>query len=54
MDLKVTKYQLDRIIDLTNTMEAMLGTLDGDFNKEGSKCIRAVDRMLKKNGLIRL
>lgn len=48
--LKITEAQLIAIIQLTDTISGMLGCMDEDFNSEGKKQVRLVDRMLKNNG----
>lgn len=50
MKLEVTKQQLSAMIDLRDTISAMMGT-GQDFDDEAKRNIRLFDRMLKKNGL---
>lgn len=44
--LKITQAQLLAIVDITDTLSSMFGTVDVDFNKEGQKQVRLIDRML--------
>lgn len=50
MKLNVTTPQLNAMIDLRDTISAMIGT-GQDFDDEARRNIRLFDRMLKKNGL---
>jgi len=49
-DLKITPSELLAICDLTDSMSAMMGCGDPEFDAQGKKQIRLIDRMLKKNG----
>ena len=48
--LKLTEPQFTALIEVVDTLSAMLGTGDEDFDLLGAKQIRAIDRMLLKNG----
>ena len=48
--LELTEPQFIALIDVVDTLSAMLGTGDADFDLLGAKQIRAIDRMLLKNG----
>ncbi|EKT4508372.1 hypothetical protein AAIP42_000031 [Flavobacterium psychrophilum] len=48
--LELTEPQFTALIDVVDTLSAMLGTGDADFDLIGAKQIRAIDRMLLKNG----
>ena len=50
--LEVTDVQLAAICNITDTISAMIGT-GSDFD-EIEKDVKAVDRMLKKNGYKRI
>ena len=52
MKLQVTKYQLNAIMNITDEASAMIGSSDEDITR--ILWIKAIDRMLKKNGLKRL
>jgi len=47
---EITEAQLTAIVYLTDTISAMIGCGDPDFDGQGEKAVKAVDRMLKKNG----
>ncbi|NRB81580.1 MAG: hypothetical protein HRU38_23455 [Saccharospirillaceae bacterium] len=61
MKIEVTNYQLQAIANMANDMEAMIGNgedgddygIDESPDKEWLKNIKAIDRMLKKNGYSR-
>lgn len=46
--LEVTKAQLRAIVEITNDISAMTGC--GESDKEWIKHVKAVDKMLEKNG----
>jgi hypothetical protein len=48
--LELTEPQFTALIDVVDTLSSMLGTGDADFDLIGAKQIRAIDRMLLKNG----
>ena len=50
--LHLTEAQFLAVIDLADTIEAMIGT-DEDFAKEQNKNLLLFDRMLKANGYAR-
>ena len=47
--LEVTEEELLAIIDITDTIEAMIGGGDDDFNIEQLSNIKNVDTMLKRH-----
>lgn len=47
--LELTQAQFLAIIDVTNTISAMIG-VGSDFDPEQTKNVRLIDRMLKNNG----
>lgn len=53
MKVEITKAQLKAIMDATDNLSAMIGTIDQDFNNDISKIVKLVDRFLNKNGFKR-
>lgn len=49
--IEITEAQLEAIRRMADTLSAMRGVSDGDFDKHAIHDIRLVDRMLKKNNL---
>lgn len=51
MKVEITKAQLKAIEDGIDTLEAMIGVGQEDFDNEASKAVMMFDRFLKKNNL---
>ncbi len=51
--LKCTEKELARIISGIDTLEAMIGTLDEDFNRECKNCVSSFDKVLDRSKLNR-
>lgn len=47
--LEMTSREFSALIDIADTISAMLG-VGSDFDDEGKRNIKAIDRMLAKNG----
>ena len=47
--LTMTEHEFCRIVDLADTISAMIG-VGSDFDEEARKNVKAFDRMLKRNG----
>ena len=54
INLELTKSQFESLINVIDNISAQLGCLDEDFNKENSKNVKLLDRMLKNNGYERM
>ena len=50
MKFEITKVQLSAIMDITDTLSALTGGGDMEFNDTVARDVKAIDRMLKKNG----
>lgn len=50
MKIEITKAQLDAIKKLTDDIDAMIGSAQGENDEIWSKYVRLIDRMLEKNG----
>jgi len=50
MRVIITPAQMEAIMTLRDNMEAILGSLDEDFNIENMKAIKLTDRFFQKNG----
>ena len=50
MKIEITKVQLSAIIGITDTLSALTGGGDMEFSETGARDVKAIDRMLKKNG----
>ncbi len=51
--LEITENELTALVDIVDTLSAMLGTGDVDFDLGGAKRIKKIDKMLLKNGFKR-
>ncbi len=51
--LKVTEKEISKIIAGIDTLEAMIGTLDEDFNSECKSCVTSFDKVLTRSKLNR-
>lgn len=48
--LEMTEAQFNAIISMTDTTSALIGGGDEEFDKECTKNVKLVDKMLKRNG----